>query len=331
VTDLDEPTGTEPDAEAADTDVVLADVAGSLAPDASEAEVALAEGLADSAEPEPLTQWALVRRRFRKHKLAIASLVVLVLLFVGCFGIEWFSPFTPGVQDLSVGTDKLPPSLTHYFGTDTLGRDYFTEVMYAGQTSLRIGLTVALISTLVGTVIGALAGYYGGWLDQILMRLTDMFLIIPALAVLAIAREKFGSSATMISLVLAGLFWMWIARVVRGQTLALKEKEFIEAARAIGGTGPRIIARHVLPNCLGAIVVNTTLQIAVAIITESTLSFLGFGVEASWGNLLNTAKGNYDNDTHLLYFPGLAILLTVLCVNALGDGMRDALDPHAKH
>lgn len=162
------------------------------------------------------------------------------------------------------------------------------------------------------------------------MRLTDLFLIIPALAILAIAREKFGDSTTTISLVLAALFWMWIARVVRGQTLALKEKEFIEAAKAIGGTGPRIIARHVLPNCLGAIVVNATLQIAVAIITESTLSFLGFGVDASWGNLLATAKGNYDNDTHLLYFPGLAILLTVLCVNALGDGLRDALDPHAK-
>jgi peptide/nickel transport system permease protein len=134
-----------------------------------------------------------------------------------------------------------------------------------------------------------------------------------------------------VSFVLAALLWMAIARIVRGQTLAVKEKEFVEAARAVGASGRRIVLRHILPNCIGPIVVNVTLAIAVAIILESTLSFLGFGVGSSWGNLLNTARGNYDNYVHLLYFPGLAILLTVLCVNALGDGLRDALDPHAKH
>lgn len=313
-------------------EVFATDMRAALSGEASEAEVALAEGrLAETAEPEPLTQWQLFRRRFKRHKLAIASLVVLGILFVVCFGADWIAPYEQGQQDLSAGSGNQSPSRDHLFGTDTLGRDYLTEILYAGQTSLRIGMTVALISTAVGTLIGALAGYYGGLLDQVLMRLTDMFLIIPALAVLAISRERFGSSPATVSLVLAGVFWMWIARVVRGQTLALKEKEFVEAARAIGASGPRIIGRHILPNCLGAIVVNATLQIALAIITESTLSFLALGVDSSWGNLLNTARGNYDNDTHLLYFPGLAILLTVLCVNALGDGLRDALDPHAKH
>jgi peptide/nickel transport system permease protein len=288
------------------------------------------EELVATAEPVALTQWQLFRRRFRKHKLAIASLGVLVLLFVACYGADWIAPYEHGQQDLSPGAELQPPSLDHLFGTDQLGRDYLTEVLYAGQTSLRIGLTVAFVSTLLGAVTGVVAGYYGRAVDQVLMRVTDLFLIVPALTVLAVTRQSVGSSATTVSFVLAGLLWMSIARVVRGQTLAIREKEYIEAARAVGASGPRIILRHILPNCVGPIVVNATLAIAVAILIESALSFLAFGVDDSWGNLLNLARGNYDNDTHLLYFPGLAILLTVLCVNALGDGLRDALDPQAE-
>jgi peptide/nickel transport system permease protein len=157
---------------------------------------------------------------------------------------------------------------------------------------------------------------------------------MPGIAILALALQRFGGSPLTVTLVLAALFWMWIARVVRGQTLALKEKEFVEAARAVGASGPRIMGRHILPNCVGPIVVNATLQVAVAIITESTLSFLGFGVQpptTSWGNMLADAKGFFNINSHLLYFPGIAILVTVLAVNTLGDGLRDALDPHAKH
>jgi peptide/nickel transport system permease protein len=293
-------------------------------------EEALGEfGLAGAPEPEPLSQWQLFYRRFKRHKMAVASLFILLLLFSMCWGVKWITPFEPGQQDLASSVEA--PSRTHYFGTGKLGEDYFTEVLHAGQTSLRIGMTVAIISTTIGTILGAIAGFYGGWVDQILMRVTDLFLILPALAILAVAQQRFGSSPVMVSYVLAAVFWMAIARIVRGQTLAIREKEFVEAARAVGASGPRIMFRHVLPNCIGPIVVNATLAIAVAIILESTLSFLGFGVDSSWGHLLQLAKGNYDDNTHLLYFPGLAILLTVLCVNALGDGLRDALDPHAKH
>jgi peptide/nickel transport system permease protein len=284
------------------------------------------EGLADTAEPIPLSQWQLFYRRFKRHKLAVASLIILILLFVMCYGAEWIAPFPKGQQDLTPGAENQAPSWDHLFGTDQLGRDYFSEVLYAGQVSLRIGLTVAILSTLIGTIFGAIAGYFGGWADQLIMRTTDLFLIIPAVAVLALGQQRFGSSVATVSYVLAALLWMAIAR-----TLAVKEKEFVEAARAVGASNRRIVLRHILPNCIGPIVVNVTLAIAVAIIVESTLSFLGFGVGSSWGNLLNTARGNYDNNVHLLYFPGLAILLTVLCVNALGDGLRDALDPHAKH
>jgi peptide/nickel transport system permease protein len=314
-----------------DDSVFATDVRRTLPGVPAESEVALEEGLGEAAEPIPLSQWQLFYRRFKRHKLAVASLVILILLFVLCYGADWIAPYEKGQQDLTPGSENQSPSWDHLFGTDQLGRDYFSEVLYAGQVSLRIGLTVAILSTFVGTIFGAIAGYFGGWVDQLIMRTTDLFLIIPALAVLAVGQQRFGSSASTVSFVLAALLWMAIARIVRGQTLAVKEKEFVEAARAVGASGRRIVLRHILPNCIGPIVVNVTLAIAVAIILESTLSFLGFGVGSSWGNLLNNARGNYDNYVHLLYFPGLAILLTVLCVNALGDGLRDALDPHAKH
>jgi len=166
------------------------------------------------------------------------------------------------------------------------------------------------------------------------MRLTDLFLVVPAIAVLAIALKYFGQTDTWIIIVLAALGWMYIARVVRGQVLSIKEKEYVEAARASGASSRRIVFRHIIPNCIGPILVNATLSIAAAIVTESTLSFLGFGVQppaTSWGNMLAAAEGNYNQNTHLLYFPGLMILLTVLCVNFLGDGLRDGFDPQAKH
>jgi peptide/nickel transport system permease protein len=287
--------------------------------------------LPPSAEPVPRTQWQLFWRRFVRHRMAVISAFVLVALCALCFTASWWVPLDPNKQDLLLG--PVSPRGAHWFGTDELGRDQFARIVFAGQISLKIGIVVALISTVVGATLGAIAGYYGKLTDQLLMRATDLFLVVPAIAILAIALRKFGRSDLTIILVLAGLFWMYIARIVRGQVMSVKEKEFVEAARAAGASSPRIIGRHILPNVIGPIVVNATLAVATAIITESTLSFLGFGVQpprTSWGNMLSTAEGYVGTaNAYLLYFPGLAILLTVLAVNFLGDGLRDAFDPQS--
>jgi peptide/nickel transport system permease protein len=287
---------------------------------------------ATHADPKAHSQWALFRRRFLRHKVAVVSIFVLLLLVVVCFGAPWIAPYSNTSQDLLLG--PVSPNGTHWLGTDDLGRDQLSRLLYAGQISLKIGFLVAIISTFLGTLVGALAGYFGKATDQVLMRLTDLFLIVPALAILAIALKKFGQEDIVIILVLSGLFWMYVARVVRGQVLSLKEKEFIEAARAAGASPTRIIVRHILPNIVGPIVVNVTLGVAIAIITESTLSFLGFGVQppqTSWGNMLSDAEGYIGTSkAYLLYAPGLMILVTVLAVNFLGDGLRDAFDPQSE-
>jgi peptide/nickel transport system permease protein len=295
--------------------------------EAVEADAVLVAG----AEPVARSQWELFRRRFFHHRLAVFGLIVIILLAIACFTSQWWLSHSPTDQDVLLGTTS--PSKAHWFGTDQIGRDYFARVMEGGKVSLRLGFFVALISTVVGATLGSLAGFFGGWIDQLLMRLTDLFLIVPAIAILAIALKKFGNGPWIITFVLAGLVWMSIARVVRGQVLSIKEKEFVEAARAAGASNFRIITRHLLPNCIGPIMVNATLAIAAAIVAESTLSFLGYGVrppKTSWGNMLSDAKGNYEHDAYLLYFPGLFILITVLCVNFIGDGLRDAFDPQAK-
>jgi peptide/nickel transport system permease protein len=278
------------------------------------------------------SQWQLFWRRFLRHRMAVISTIVLLLIIFACFGAKWLAPYPKNHQNLVLGA--VGPSATHWFGTDDLGRDQVTEIMYAGQISLKIGLAVALLSTVVGTVLGALAGYFSRWTDQLLMRATDLFLVVPAIAILAIAIKKFGNSATTIVLILAGLGWMYIARVVRSQVLSIKEKEYIEAAKASGASHTRVIVRHLLPNTIGPILVNATLAIAAAIITESTLSFLGFGVQpptTSWGRMLADAEGYVGTaKAHLIYFPGLALLLVVLAVNFIGDGLRDAFDPQSR-
>jgi peptide/nickel transport system permease protein len=283
------------------------------------------------------SQWQLVRRRFLSHKLAVASGVVLVLLYAVAILAKQLAPYplNPPLSGKVLLEARHGPSLHHWFGTDELGRDQLTRIMFAGRISLAIGLCVALASTVIGTTIGAVAGYVGGVVDNLLMRFTDLVLVVPALAVLMMAGKHFGGSMTVIVIILAALYWMPIARVVRGVFLSLKEKEFVEAARASGASSLRIIVRHLLPNSVGPIAVNTTLVVGYAIITESTLSFLGFGVQpptVSWGNMLAQSEGAVGQPTaYLIYFPGLAILFTVLAVNFLGDGLRDALDPQSRH
>ncbi len=320
----------------------------SATPELDNGEQALVAG----AEPVARSQWQLFRRRFVKHRLAVLSLVVLALLLFACFGASLVAPFEKGHQDFLIGDQ--PPSADHWFGTDALGRDLLTEILYAGQLSLKIGLAVAFVSTVFGTLLGALAGYFGKWIDNLLSRITDLFLIVPGLIILAVAlsfvREKgtflwwkMGDKVLWfkmqmdipIIIIVAMLGWTYIARVMRGQVLSLKEKEFVEAARAAGASSARIIIRHILPNTIGVIMVNATLSIAGAIVAESTLTFLGFGVQLplnSWGRMLYDAKGTVGTPkVFQLYFPGLMLLLTVLAVNFLGDGLRDAFDPQRKH
>lgn len=286
-------------------------------------------------EPKARSQWQLFRRRFLRHKAAVAAALVLVVLGLLAVFASAVAPY-PLNPELSAETllnSSKPPNGAHWFGTDELGRDQLTRVLHAGRISLLIGFSVAIVSTVLGTAIGATAGFFGGRVDQLLMRFTDLFLVVPALAILMIAQQKFGGSVPVMIIILSFLFWQLVARVVRGVFLSLKEKEFVDAAKASGASSLRIIVRHMLPNTVGPIAVNTTLVVGAAILLESTLSFLGFGVQpptVSWGNMLSQSKNAVGTPTaYLIYFPGLAILLTVLAVNFLGDGLRDAFDPQS--
>jgi peptide/nickel transport system permease protein len=296
-----------------------------------------------AGEPRARSQWQLFLRRFLHHKLAVASLLILMLLCLTVAFAPQVAFFKPNPTPLPLGDAYSPPSLVHWFGTDELGRDVMTRLMYAGRVSLTVGLLVAIFSSLIGVTIGSIAGFFGGWADQLLMRLTDLFLIVPAIAIVAMAQKGLVgrtlpivgkvSSTTLIVGILSFLFWQTIARVTRGLFLSLKEKEYIEAARASGASSFRIITRHILPNIIGPIAVNTTLVVGYAIVLESTLSFLGFGIQppqVSWGTMLYGSENAIGTPhAYLLYFPGLCLLVTVLCVNFLGDGLRDAFDPQS--
>lgn len=298
----------------------------------SSAGIAGREELLADQEPQKAPTRQLLKG-FLRHRLGVVSLAVLVILLIACFGAGWIAPYPQGQQDLLLG--PTPPSGAHWLGTDELGRDYLSEILFSGQISLAIGLAVALLATIVGTALGAIAGYVGGWIGELIMRITDLFLIVPAIALLAVILQGLGPSPTTIVLALTALGWTYIARVVRAQVLSLREKDFIDAARGIGASGFRIVVSHLLPNLAGVIVVAMSLAVASSIIAESTLSFLGFGVQppqTSWGSMLSQAAGYVGTpQVYLLYFPGLFILLTVLCVNFIGDGLRDALDPQGKN
>ncbi|HEY3210797.1 MAG TPA: oligopeptide ABC transporter permease [Actinomycetota bacterium] len=288
------------------------------------------EGVAAAAD-RVLSTKQLAWRRFKRHKLAIISALLLIVLALVTIFVGLISQFGFAQQNLLHRVK--PPSSNHWFGTDQLGRDEFTRVLYGGRISLLVGFTVALSAGVIGALVGSVAGYYGGWIDNVLMRVTDLFLSIPFLVVLIIAAAALGGSLFDIVVILSAVLWMPDARIVRGVFLSLKEKEFVEAARASGASNGRIIFYHMLPNAMGPIIVNVTLTVAAAILTESALSFLGFGVQPptpTWGNLLNGSRQFAQLYPWLVWFPGLAILITVLCVNFLGDGLRDALDPHQK-
>ena len=293
-----------------------------------------------SASPRPLTSpWSEAWRRFRKHKLAVISAVVLGLLILAVlFGpLVWRVP----INEIDFSVILQGPSLAHPLGTDDLGQDLLARMLYGGRISLAVGFTAMLVAVSVGILVGAIAGLAGGKTDAALMWLTDLFLSLPQLPLLLLIIFLFRDSLKAIVgpelgvfiliVIIIGLFnWMQVARLVRAQFFSLREKEFVEAARALGASRFRLAARHILPNSLGPVIVAATIDVAAAIIAESTLSFLGLGFPPdipTWGRLLYDARDHLDFAPHWALFPGLAIFLTVLTINFVGDGLRDALDP----
>jgi ABC-type dipeptide/oligopeptide/nickel transport system permease subunit len=276
------------------------------------------------------SQWSYARRRFIRHRLAMAGLVGLIIIFGAGIFANFIAPYSYSALDLNNILHPPTTSAHHFFGTDEIGRDYFSRVIWGIRTSEEVGLFVAAVSSLIGLFVGAAAGYYGGWVDNLLMRLTDLVLTLPALAILLTAAALLGQgSQWRVSVILALFFWTGIARVVRGIFLSLREKEYVEAAKASGANDMRIMFRHILPNTLGPIIVNGTIAVAAAIITEAALSFLGFGIQPPTPSLGVLVAGGQTNPQQwwLTVFPGLTIVVIVLCVNFMGDGLRDALDP----
>jgi peptide/nickel transport system permease protein len=269
--------------------------------------------------------------RFLKNKMAVAGGVVVLLLFVVSFLSPFLSPYDPNEIDLQNVLSS--PSRDHLFGTDHLGRDVMSRMIWGAGISLKVGFVATGIAIFVGAILGAIAGYYGRWVDAIIMRFVDIMLCFPSffliLAVIAILEPSIWN--IMIVIGLTG--WMGITRLVRADFISLKERDFVQAARGIGASDFRIIFRHILPNAMASVLVAATLGVAGAILTESALSFLGIGVQPptpSWGNILTAGKDNIDIAWWLSLYPGLAILITVLGYNLLGEGIRDSLDPRLR-
>lgn len=304
---------------------------------------------AAAAEPAAQSELAIVWRRFRRHRLAMLGLVVLGAMTLISLLAPVLAPYDPFYIDRTItgraaAIGFTPPSATHPLGTDELRRDILSRLMYAGRVSLAVGFGAMLVSVLVGTVIGAFAGYYGGWVDSLLMRLVDLFLSFPFLPLLIvisamIKNYQIPGDQTMVQIgtiivVLTSLGWMVPARLVRGQFLSLVQRDFVTAARALGAPSRRIILRHLLPNSLAPLIVYATLAVGEYIIIESALSFLGLGISPptpSWGNMLSAFQTYMRVMPIVAIYPGACIFLTVISINFLGDGLRDALDPWLRH
>jgi peptide/nickel transport system permease protein len=283
--------------------------------------------------------WSETWRRFRRHRLAIFGVAVLAVMVAAVLAGPMV--YRVPINEIDFKAKLRGPSWAHPLGTDDLGQDVLARMLYGGRISLAVGVVAMLIAISVGTVVGATAGHLGGAVDDALMRLTDLFLSLPQLPLLLLVvylfrdtlNKAFGPEAgvfVLIVVVIGGLRWMPVARLVRAQFLSLREKEFVEAARSLGAPPLRQVVRHILPNALGPVIVAGTIDVAAAIIAESSLSFLGLGFPPdipTWGRILFDAKDNLDFAPHWAIFPGTAIFLTVLSINYIGDGLRDALDP----
>ena len=269
--------------------------------------------------------------RLWHNRLAISGLVLVLGLFAVALLARWLAPYDPDFIDLK--QVLMPPSPAHLLGTDTLGRDVLSRIIFGARVSLLVGFVAVGIATLIGVLVGALAGYYGGVLDQILMRLVDLMLCFPTIFLILAVIAVLGPSIWNIMAVIGLTSWMGVARLVRAEFLSLREREFVVAARALGASDARLIWRHLLPNALTPVMVSATLGVAGAILVESSLSFLGLGVQPptpSWGNMLTMGKDNIEIAWWLSVFPGLAILVTVMSYNLLGEGIREAIDPRLR-
>jgi len=319
-----------------------------------------AEVITKQPSSAPLSPWRIGVRRFRRHRMAMFGLALLVLLVlyitVGSLASRGYcSPIKQNVRgeawancnDTSLKLKS--PSSDHIFGTDVIGRDIFARTIYGGQISLLIGVSAALVEVILGALIGLLAAYYGGWVDSVLMRFTEAMLNIPPLFLLIIGAHFFSGglptfhifgreltgNVVVIILIIGATSWMYLARIVRANVLSLRERDYVSASRALGASDARIIFLHLLPNTIAPLIVAATLGVASAILSEAYVSFLGLGVQgatATWGNMLDGAYQYLETAPWLWFFPGTLILLTVLGINFVGDGLRDALDPYSsKH
>ncbi len=278
-------------------------------------------------------------RRFRRHALAVTGAIVLLILVLAVLVGPYLWPVA--INDIDFAAKLQGPSLAHPLGTDDLGQDLLARMMYGGKISLAVGFAAMMVALTVGVLVGSVAGMASGWVDAALMWLTDLFLALPTLPLLLLVMYLFrdsmkkvlgveGGAFVLIVVVIGALRWMPVARLVRAQFLSLREKEFVEAARALGASKVRQVVQHILPNALGPVIVVGTIDVATAIIFESTLSFLGLGFPSdvpTWGSMLRDAKDYLDIAAHWALFPGAAIFLTVLAINFIGDGLRDAVDP----
>jgi peptide/nickel transport system permease protein len=270
-------------------------------------------------------------RYFKRNRLAVGGSIIILITLLIAGSAALIAPRDPGKTDVSL---KLkPPSLHHYLGTDQLGRDVFSRMLHGAKVSLSVGFVAVAISILIGILVGAVAGYYGGWVDALLMRFVDIMLCFPSFFLILTVVALLGPSLFKVMVVIGITSWMGTSRFVRAEFLSLRERDFVQAAKALGVRDPRIIFRHILPNALAPVFVTATLDVASAILVEAGLSFLGFGVQPpapSWGNILTEGRTYIFDAWWLTVFPGLAILITVLSFNLMGEGLRDALDPRLR-
>jgi peptide/nickel transport system permease protein len=278
--------------------------------------------------PGGQSYWGLAWRRLRRHRVAMAGGAIILIFIAAALIGPLLTPYS--FDHIDLRHREVLPTPAHLLGTDELGHDVLTRLLYAGRISLSVGFSAALAAALFGTLVGGVAGYYGRWIDNALMRFTDIMFSVPDLPILIILSRYLGGSVAGIIFVISIFAWMGVARLVRGELLKLRRQEFAEAARAIGAHDARILARHLIPNALAPVIVSTTLTVGGAILSEAALSFLGIGIQPpipSWGNMLQNAQDFVWTTPWLAIWPGAMIFLTVLCFNFLGDGLRDALDP----